>query len=120
MSKQVTRDDRFDVRYGKRWRYNRKWKRSAHLMTGGICCLCAKNKSETLHHVRYVDDAGKPLVDREVIGRDIFPVCESCHDRILHSASTWHRDKVDPVWLNQNLPEYQLLLKSRFRQLKKP
>lgn len=113
------RDAKFNVRYGERWRYDATWKRQAHEKVGHICCLCAKRRSVSLHHARYVDDNGKKLVDREEVGIDVFPVCEKCHDSILHSASAWYRDKADPVWQNRNREEYQLLLKSRFSKLSK-
>lgn len=57
------------------------------------CCYCLDADSKETHHVRYRDAQGL-LLDRVIPGKDIFPVCESCH-RKCHSKTNWVVNKSD-------------------------
>ncbi len=77
-------------RYGDRW--DKPFLFLAHSGTNGVCCWCLKNPSGEIHHARYRDSRGS-IVNREVIGRDIFPVCKKCHHKAnpagCHGGKYW-------------------------------
>jgi hypothetical protein len=82
--------DRQPDRYGPNW--TKAFLYLAHTATGGRCCWCLKADSEEIHHARYQDDRGS-IVDREVIGQHVFPVCAHCHGKSnpqgVHGADHW-------------------------------
>jgi hypothetical protein len=77
-------------RYGSHW--DKPFLFLAHSGTNGVCCWCLKSPSDEIHHARYRDSRGL-IVDREVIGRDVFPVCKSCHSNMnpngCHGSKHW-------------------------------
>ena len=74
-----------DPRYGKNWHIISK--RAKEICPS--CCWCLKEKkaAET-HHVRYIDNNGILLLDRVVIGENIFPLCISCH-KMIHKEDKY-------------------------------
>jgi hypothetical protein len=77
-------------RYGDNW--TPAFLYLAHTATGGRCCWCLSADSKEIHHAVYEDSRG-PIVDREIVGRHVFPVCSDCHDKGnpkgVHAPANW-------------------------------
>jgi len=90
-------------RYGERW--DKPFLFLAHSATRGACCWCLVNQSEEIHHAYYRDDEG-PIIDREIIGTNIFPVCKRCHIKSnqagCHGRKYWLSGKGQ---YNRNTPD---------------
>jgi hypothetical protein len=86
----------WDARYGNLKKYRRQCA-IAHKAVKHFCCVCLTNTSEQLHHAKYGNDK---------IGVTVFPVCLDCHANVCHSSINWIKDKQNPLWNNQNTPEF--------------
>jgi hypothetical protein len=97
----------WNARYGDIKKYKKQCA-IAHQSVKGLCCVCLTKPSEQLHHAKYGCDR---------IGLTVFPVCLECHDLVCHSSLNWQKDKSNPVWNNQNTPEFTERLKLGYRLL---
>lgn len=102
----------WDSRYAENWKLICK---IAHEQTKGTCCLCLVAPSVEIHHVRYRDKRGA-IAGREMAGRDVFPCCKDCHDR-LHRKDAWVSDRTNPLLGNHQRSEWTARLKLGFRLL---
>jgi hypothetical protein len=99
---------KWDIRYPPNWHELRA---KSHRLTGGVCCLCKKTKSTTVHHTRYRHKKDTP-------GINLFPLCDKCHT-IAHSSKNWVKHKGNPLWKNRNKDIFEIKLQQNFRALKR-
>lgn len=98
-------------------RYAPNWPQTtaiAHRATAGKCCWCTAAKSAEVHHVYYWLN-GAAIKGREVPGRDVFPVCDNCHQE-LHTPALWAQ--VPDPFARTNTPDAIATLRHNFRRLK--
>ena len=103
-------DSKDDDRYGENWgKISAAAKRQCP-----VCCYCMKRTSKNTHHVRYVNNRKRLLLDSVILGKDIFPVCLECH-KILHTRINYqtHANR----HLNHNKKLAKLKLAFGFRVL---
>lgn len=80
-----------------------------HAATGGICCVCMKAKSQEIHHTRYLGDKDTP-------GKNLFPTCVRCHDKVCHHPSLWVETS-NPLWGNHNTTGFEKRLQVSYKLL---
>ena len=59
------------------------WKdiRAKKIEKNPICEFCKKNKATEVHHLRYLDEEGRPILYREKL-KDLVSLCRNCHKRV--------------------------------------
>ncbi len=97
------------VRYGNLDDYRRLCART-HSATHGRCCVCLTEKSDVIHHSRYLGAHDEP-------GKNVFGTCHRCHRKRCHSKANWIWDDKDPVWGNHNTVGFEKRLQGGFKML---
>jgi len=73
-----------DFRYGKGWeQLSRDFR-----LACPKCCYCLKKDAKLTHHVQYVDEYGRLLLDDVILGVHVYTMCDGCH-RIVHSFANY-------------------------------